>query len=214
MTSKYIAGTRDGDPGWIRVRDLLDMLAECRPDAMICTDSGPVTRVKHEPGANEPFVYFGSAAGPRSCPSCGSVAVECAQCAAHFTIGVETSFAGQHLNVERPEPPIRYDLLSEYADKHRLHYNDLCRVVREAVFGVPETTQCPACNGYGRVNDGSGARSPYGPKCPKCGGSGSVPATGVPPPDEVIARGQVTVSVAGSWRDTRGVNAPVKEQPK
>lgn len=33
---------------------------------------------------------------------------------------------------------------------------------------------CPACNGYGRVNDGSGARSPYGPKCPTCGGSGRV----------------------------------------
>lgn len=42
--------------------------------------------------------------------------------------------------------------------------------------GVAGTAQCPACNGYGRVNDGSGARSPYGPKCPKCGGSGRVPA--------------------------------------
>ena len=41
--------------------------------------------------------------------------------------------------------------------------------------GAHGTAQCPACNGYGRVNDGSGARSPYGPKCPKCGGSGRVP---------------------------------------
>lgn len=37
-----------------------------------------------------------------------------------------------------------------------------------------DTARCPACNGYGRVNDGSGARSPYGPKCPTCGGSGAV----------------------------------------
>ena len=26
--------------------------------------------------------------------------------------------------------------------------------------------------------------------------------------DEVIARGQVTISVAGPWRDTRGVSVP------
>jgi hypothetical protein len=45
-----------------------------------------------------------------------------------------------------------------------------------ASAGVQETAQCPDCNGYGRVNDGSGARSPYSPKCPKCGGSGRVPA--------------------------------------
>lgn len=42
----------------------------------------------------------------------------------------------QHLNHEVPQPAIRYDVLSEYADKHRLHFNDLCRVVREAVTGV------------------------------------------------------------------------------
>jgi hypothetical protein len=39
-----------------------------------------------------------------------------------------------------------------------------------------EPVACSDCNGYGRVNDGSGARSPYGPKCPRCGGSGRVPA--------------------------------------
>lgn len=39
------------------------------------------------------------------------------------------------------------------------------------------STQCPDCRGYGRESDGSGARSPYGPKCQKCGGTGRVSAS-------------------------------------
>lgn len=50
------------------------------------------------------------------------------------------------------------------------------------------TISCSTCNGYGRVNDGSGARSPYGPKCPKCWGSGVVAAQPVPAvPQRVVA---------------------------
>lgn len=53
-----------------------------------------------------------------------------------YKLAAQPSFAEQHLNREVPQPSIRYDILSDYADKHRLHFNDLCRVVREAVSGV------------------------------------------------------------------------------
>ena len=31
------------------------------------------------------------------------------------------------------EPRLRYDILHEYADLHKLNYNDLCRVVRDSL---------------------------------------------------------------------------------
>ena len=71
------------------------------------------------------------------------------------------------------------------------------RATRAGASGVapaPSTqaAACPDCNGYGRVNDGSGARSPYGPKCPNCGGSGRVHA---PQPAQAQADARLKVAV-------------------
>jgi hypothetical protein len=71
-------------------------------------------------------------------------------------------------------PAIRYDVLHEYADEHRLDFNALCSTVREAVFqGIVASspapapaasiTQCDGCqrglpvNDWGHHRDESGA---------------------------------------------------------
>lgn len=74
-------------------------------------------------------------------------------------------------------------------------------MIEESAAGVQETAQCPDCNGYGRVNDGSGARSPYGPKCPKCGGSGQVPAPTQDAPDVKDAERPLTDAVIKKMLD-------------
>lgn len=46
-----------------------------------------------------------------------------------------------------PTPTIRYDILQAYADTHRLDFNELCRVVREAVSGELEGEFYPVPKG-------------------------------------------------------------------
>ncbi|WP_200964728.1 hypothetical protein, partial [Pseudomonas aeruginosa] len=47
---------------------------------------------------------------------------------------------------------IDYSVLSEYADKHRLHFNNLCAVVRSALIALPAQAQhsVPEVSGIGR----------------------------------------------------------------
>lgn len=43
---------------------------------------------------------------------------------------------------------IDYSVLSEYADKHRLHFNNLCAVVRSALIALPAQAQHSVPDGY------------------------------------------------------------------
>ncbi|MEV1646898.1 hypothetical protein ABZQ48_06140 [Pseudomonas aeruginosa] len=46
---------------------------------------------------------------------------------------------------------IDYSVLSEYADKHRLHFNNLCAVVRSALIALPAQAQHSVPEGYALI---------------------------------------------------------------
>ncbi|MCC0497246.1 hypothetical protein LJG12_22690 [Pseudomonas aeruginosa] len=90
---------------------------------------------------------------------------------------------------------IDYSVLSEYADKHRLHFNNLCAVVRSALIALPaqsqhsagyaEARQCVNCRHIG-INDAADYAACHdcrwtGPepdedKCPGCAGENCMAA--------------------------------------
>ncbi|MBD8632779.1 hypothetical protein IFT74_15550 [Oxalobacteraceae sp. CFBP 8755] len=50
-----------------------------------------------------------------------------------------------YLNVTTAQPQIDYSVVSAYADKHRLHFNGLCAMVRQAAApSAPGTPEAPA----------------------------------------------------------------------